>query len=183
MRHGVTLVLAGSLGAVGLALVGCDSGLPRATFEYRKAYRTARPQRRSLWQALGDGLERLVTHSVSPLRFISRLGAVAGLLNLLYMGYVVGVNLLKQHVMEGWTTLSLQMSLMFFFVFLILVLMAEYLGHILEEARDRPLYHVLEELGDSGSVGSPGLRNVLGHPPPLDSPPYELRDVEAEQPR
>jgi hypothetical protein len=144
-----------------LALIACGTGLPRATFEYTKTFRSPRPPQRGLFDALRRGVEQLVAYSASPLRCLTYLGAAAGLLNLLYVGYVVGVNLFKQNVMEGWTTLSLQVSAMFFFVFLILVLMAEYLGHILEEAKDSPAYHVVEELGGSGPLLNDTARNVL----------------------
>ena len=58
------------------------------------------------------------------------------------------------------TTLSLQATLMFFFVFLILVVVCEYVGRILAEAQDRPLYHVLEER-NSSLLEMQQQRNVL----------------------
>jgi glycosyltransferase involved in cell wall biosynthesis len=148
-----------------LALLSCSVGFPRRQFEYKKVFRAGMPRQRGLLTALDQGIGLLVTHSMSPLRFISYVGMFAGLINLLYVVYVVVVNLVKRNVAEGWTTLSLQNSLMFMFVFLILVLMAEYTSRILEESKDRPLYHVLEELGGS-SVSTIG-RNVLEHSPSL----------------
>jgi polyisoprenyl-phosphate glycosyltransferase len=153
-----------------LALIGCSIGLPRVTFAYRKSFRSPRPRQGGLLEALSRGVEQLVAYSASPLRCLTYLGAAAALFNLLYVGYVVGVNLFKANVVEGWTTLSLQTSALFFFVFLILVLMAEYIGHILEEARDSPLYHVVEELGGSGPLLSDAARNVLGESQTLGNP-------------
>jgi hypothetical protein len=103
----------------------------------------------------------MVLNSISPLRLVSYLGIAAGLFNLLYALYVVGVNLFSSHVAEGWTTLSLQMSAMFFFVFLILVTACEYVGRTLEEAQDRPVYHVLEERNGSEVLKLSDQRNVL----------------------
>jgi hypothetical protein len=159
-----------------LALLGCSLGLPRVTFAYHKSFRAPRAAQGGLLTALSRGVEQLVAYSASPLRCLTYLGAAAAFFNLLYMGYIVGVNLFKENVVEGWTTLSLQTSALFFFVFLILVLMAEYIGHILEEARDSPLYHVVEELGGSGPLLSEGARNVLEESRPLGNPGGEGED-------
>ena len=107
------------------------------------------------------GLTVLVTSSMSPLRMVSYLGAGAAVLNLAYAGYVVGVNLVLDRVAEGWTTLSLQISVMFFFVFLVLVVLCEYVGRTLGEATDRPLYHVLDERSGSPILPFADRQNVL----------------------
>lgn len=107
------------------------------------------------------GLTILVNSSIAPLRLVSYLGIVAAVLNLLYAGYVVAVNLFLSHVAEGWTTLSLQISVMFFFMFLVLVVLCEYVGRTLGEAVDRPLYHVLEERNGSALVPFHDRPNVL----------------------
>src|SRR5438105_2405397 len=91
----------------------------------------------------------IVTNSTHPLRFVSWLGLFGGTLNVLYVGYVAAIYLFKKDVAAGWTTLSLQTAGMFFFVFLILVILSEYIGRILEESKERPLYYVLEERNSS----------------------------------
>jgi glycosyltransferase involved in cell wall biosynthesis len=133
-------------------------GPAAATHPYRQARRPGAPPRRLL-DRVDRGLTIMVTHSRRPLRLVSYAGIAAGLLNLLYAGYVVGANLLLSRVAEGWTTLSLQLAVMFFVIFLILVVVCEYVGHILEEAQERPPYHVLEERAGSGLVLPE--RNVL----------------------
>jgi glycosyltransferase involved in cell wall biosynthesis len=148
-----------------LALLGCRIGFPRKVLNYRKVYRAgAPPRRRSLWQALDRGVATLVTNTVSPLRIITFVGCGAGLLNLLYCFYVIGINLFKREVAEGWTTLSLQISLMFLCVFVILASMAEYLSRVLEETKDQPLYHLLEEQGSATVSIDPATRNVTTYP-------------------
>jgi glycosyltransferase involved in cell wall biosynthesis len=134
-------------------------GYGGATHTYRPVYRAAGRAGRGLFDKIDRGLSIVVLNSRSPLRLVSYIGMAAGLFNLLYSGYVVVVNLVSNHVAAGWTTLSLQMNLMFLFVFLILVVMCEYVGRIMEEAQDRPLYHVLEER--HGSVLPAQGRNVL----------------------
>ena len=58
------------------------------------------------------------------------------------MVLMLGIYFFKKEVAPGWATLSLQSSAMFFFVFLILVLLSEYVVQILAESQDNPLYHV-----------------------------------------
>lgn len=100
---------------------------------------------RSLIQAISDGLSMCVMHSRTPLRLASVIGITASVLNLAYVGYVVGVYLIKADVQAGWVTLSLQNAGMFFFVFVSLLLMSEYLTQTLDEVQERPLYHVRDE--------------------------------------
>lgn len=105
-----------------------------------------------LFSKIDRGITILVHSSIAPLRLVSYLGVFVGLLNLAYAGYVVVINLVKDQVAEGWTTLSLQLSGMFFFLFVVLVVLCEYVGRTLTESIDRPLYTVAEE-----RTGSPVL--------------------------
>lgn len=108
-----------------------------------------------------SALELSTNYSKYPLRFVSWLGLAAALLNLFYAGYVVIINIVKKHVAEGWTTTSLQSSLMFFLLFLILAILSEYIGKILEESRNEPSYHIIEELNSKVSVADATRRNII----------------------
>lgn len=100
------------------------------------------------------------SYSSHPLRVVTYFGFFAGILNLFYALYVVVVNLSRPSVAQGWTTLSLQASLMFFFVFMILAMLAEYVGQILEEARNESPYHIKHELSSIVSIADETRRNV-----------------------
>jgi hypothetical protein len=90
------------------------------------------------------------------------MGIVAAIINLCYVGYVIGIYLFKNDVAPGWVTLSLQNAVMFLFVFGNLVLISEYVAQILDESQDRPLYHVLDERASAfGSDKRLARRNVL----------------------
>lgn len=151
-----------------VSLLCCSIGFGQTTFSYEKIYRTPTPKQRGLREAVDLGLAALITSSTTPLRFVSYTGCVAAALNLLYVGYIFIVNLIKSKVAEGWTTLSLQSSVMFLLNFVILVVMSEYISHILEESQDRPLYHIADEEGSATVVFDPGLRNVQEHSVSLD---------------
>ena len=124
-------------------------------------YVRSSPRRRPLLGRVGNVATLLITHSVLPIRCISALCLVASGLNLLYVGYVVAVYLLKASVAPGWTTLSLQISAMFLLTFVHLFLLGEYVARLMEESLVRPLYHVLDESCSDMKVYDPARRNVL----------------------
>lgn len=136
-------------------------GYGGATHPYTPVVRPGAKPADGLLTKVDRGLTVLITSSMSPLRAVSYLGAGAAVLNLAYAGYVVGANLVLDRVAAGWTTLSLQLSGMFFFVFLVLVVLCEYVGRTLGEATDRPLYHVLEERTGSPLLPFTTRPNVL----------------------
>jgi glycosyltransferase involved in cell wall biosynthesis len=138
----------------------CSVGFKQTEVAYEQVARGTAQPRRGLRESFDLGVSSLVTTTTSPLRWVSYAGLVAAGLNLAYVGYVCGVNLFKDHVAEGWTTLSLQASSMFFMVFVIQAVMSEYVGRILDEAKERPLYHIVDELGSPVAVYDPTLRNV-----------------------
>ena len=111
-------------------------------------------------QLVRKGIEMLSNYSSHPLRALTYFGMFAGFLNVLYAIYVVVVNVSRDEVARGWTTLSLQMSLMFFFLFIIIAILAEYIGKILLETRKEPPYHIMSELSSTISFADETRRNV-----------------------
>lgn len=87
-----------------------------------------------------------LSHSARPLRWTAWLGLLACSINLIYFGYIFVVTLVKQRIAEGWLTTNVMSTLMFFFLFLMLAVLAEYVSRILEETKDQPLYFVDYEL-------------------------------------
>jgi dolichol-phosphate mannosyltransferase len=144
-----------------LRVFGLLVGFPHATLEYEPRARRATPRRKGLAEGCERAIDLIVTNSSRPLRYVSYLGLAGSVLNVLYMGYVVVVRLFWEHVEEGWTTLSLQNAGMFFLLFVILTVLAEYVGRLLAETRDRPLYFVAEERASSVMIADDERRNVV----------------------
>jgi glycosyltransferase involved in cell wall biosynthesis len=142
-------------------LLASEIGLTTATHEYRFISRSGKLPRVNLRRAARTAASMAVNHSVAPLRLVSVLGLAGSFLSLLYSLYVVGVYLFKQDVMPGWTTLSLQVSGLFFLVFVMLTMIGEHLGRLLDEAVDRPLYHVREEQASAVMLSDLARRNVM----------------------
>jgi glycosyltransferase involved in cell wall biosynthesis len=114
------------------------------------------PNRKLLTKAIN----LLSSYSSHPLRVVSYFGLMASGLNIIYAIFVVIVNLTSNDVEKGWTTLSLQSSIMFFLLFLILAMIAEYVGKILVETRNEPPYHIMQELSSTISLADETRRNV-----------------------
>jgi polyisoprenyl-phosphate glycosyltransferase len=144
-----------------LPVLCAQIGYESAAFTYTPVQRGDRRRGRSIRDAIGLGIDILTTTSSHPLRFVTWLGLLASLLNVLYALYVVGIYLFKPTVAEGWTTLSLQSGAMFFFVFLILTVLSEYVGHILVQSEARPLYYVLEERNSRVPLAGEHRLNVV----------------------
>ena len=104
--------------------------------------------------------EIIVSYSHHPLRVVSAIGLFASAANLLYAVYTIAVFIAAKRVAEGWTTLSLELAVMFFLLFIILSVICEYLGRILEETRAQPAYHIMEELSSTVLVADETRRNI-----------------------
>ncbi len=114
----------------------------------------------SIPRLITSALELSTTYSNRPLRFLAWLGFLGSFLNLVYALYVVTVRLFKHNVAEGWTTLSLQSSVMFFLLFAILAFICEYIGKILQETQADATYHIADELNSKVSVADATRRNI-----------------------
>ena len=115
----------------------------------------------SLMQRIDHAMEIAIANSRHPLRVVSRIGLTLSAINLLYALYVVLVYLFNRNVAAGWTTMSMQMTGMFFFLFLILAVLCEYVGRILEETQERPLYFVSAERTSSVLLENSIETNIL----------------------
>jgi polyisoprenyl-phosphate glycosyltransferase len=142
------------------ALVASETGFPMATYCYQQQP-SARRRDRGLLASIRRGVSILINNSNVPLRFVSGVGLVGSLLCLLYGVYIFVINLVKETVTEGWTTLSLQVSGLFFLVFLMLALIGEYMARVLDESMERPLYHLRGEKASSVMISDATRRNVL----------------------
>jgi hypothetical protein len=124
-------------------------GYQHEFFPYSLETREGGP-RLTKWTAeVAIAIDLLAASTRHPLRMVTAAGLLGAFLNLLYAVYVVCIFLIKTSVVEGWTTTSLQLSGMFFFVCLILAVLSEYVGTILGEVRSRPLYFIAQESNSS----------------------------------
>ena len=132
-----------------LRIFASGLGYRQQVFSYTPLNRRGATRHLPVGEELATAIDILTLHTRHPLRVVSLLGLGVAGLNLLYVGYVVAIYLFKDKVAEGWTTTSLQLSGMFFFLFLLLAVLSEYVGSLLGEVRVRPAYFVAEEKNSS----------------------------------
>ncbi|MEA3249116.1 MAG: glycosyltransferase [Patescibacteria group bacterium] len=147
-----------------LRLFGKYTGLASQEFAYDQEARPgAKPktQNTGFRRKLETAVDIAVSNSSHPLRSVTYLGLAAGAINLLYMLYIVGIYLFKSDVQPGWTTSSLQSAIMFFFVFLILTVFAEYLGKLMNEVVPKETYTVADEKTSSTVLADTDQLNVV----------------------
>jgi len=137
------------------------------------SYETQVPQRpepafRRLMRHLTTVTSILVSNSGVPLRIASGLGLLACFANFLYLGYILVVTMVKSRLAEGWLTTSLTQTSMFLALFLIMTILSEYIGRILDETKEQPLYFVECETNSTVSEMNRERLNVVheGAEPP-----------------
>ena len=95
------------------------------------------------------GIERAialtVATSVLPIRIISLTCLSAAVLSVVYSLYVVVIYLTKEAVAPGWTTISLQLSVIFFLLSMSLGVLSEYIVYITNLTAKPPRYHIARE--------------------------------------
>ena len=95
------------------------------------------------------GIERAialtVATSVLPIRIISLTCLSAAMLSVVYSLYVVVIYLTKEDVAPGWTTISLQLSVIFFLLSMSLGVLSEYIVYITNLTAKPPRYHIARE--------------------------------------
>ncbi|MNM01325.1 Undecaprenyl-phosphate 4-deoxy-4-formamido-L-arabinose transferase [compost metagenome] len=119
------------------------SGFARVNLTYSAAPKAGRPK------VLGDSIDRgmrlLASTTRAPMRLVTTLSLFGASANVVYSIYVVAVALFKKDVAPGWVSLSLQQSGMFFLVSLVLLVLGEYILHMVSLSNEGPLYHVAQE--------------------------------------
>jgi glycosyltransferase involved in cell wall biosynthesis len=136
-------------------------GYQHEFFSYAIQARAGAPRVTTWGVEVATAIDLLAANTRHPLRMVTATGLLGAFLNLLYAAYVVVIFLLKPDVAAGWTTLSLQLSGMFFFVCLILAVLSEYVGTILGEVRSRPLYFIAQESNSSVLLEDTVLSSIV----------------------
>ena len=73
--------------------------------------------------------------------------------------YVLAVVILKDDVAQGWASISLQMSGMFFLISLVLLVLGEYILNMASVSNEGPPYHVGQEF-NSAKITRKGKLNI-----------------------
>ncbi len=118
-------------------------GFARVNMEYSSKPLTRNAKK--LGESIDRGMRLLVSTTQAPMRLVTSLSLFGAAANLIYSVYVVAVGIFKTDVAQGWVSMSLQQSGMFFLISLVLLVLGEYILHMTSLSNEGPLYHVGQE--------------------------------------
>jgi dolichol-phosphate mannosyltransferase len=128
-------------------------GFRQATVEYDKEARLHGRSGWTLQKKLKLAVDSVTSFSYVPIRFMSYLGSVVGLLGLLYAGLVV-INFIGGNPVPGWSSLIVVVLLVGGIQMMMMGVLGEYLWRALDEARRRPRYIVEATVGHVAPPGA-----------------------------
>jgi dolichol-phosphate mannosyltransferase len=119
-------------------------GFRRAKVSYVPADRLSGRTKFSLGRMIALALDGVLATSIRPLRLATLLAGVMSLVTAIYAVYVLWVSLVLDIAIPGWTSVILVVSMVGALQLLVLGIIGEYLGRVLQEVRHRPAYIVEE---------------------------------------
>jgi dolichol-phosphate mannosyltransferase len=127
-------------------------GFPYVNIPYVRKRREIGKSRWTLSKKVKLFIDSILAFSFVPVRAISGLGLVLGIVALLYGLYIIGLKLLAPQSPPGWTALMVVLLFVSAFQMIALGVIGEYVWRGLDAARGRPLYvvkHVYESTTSS----------------------------------
>lgn len=95
------------------------------------------------------GMAGLTSFSAAPLQLWIGLGATISFLAILYGAYVVFDTVVHGNPVSGWPTLTVALMLFSGIQLLSIGILGEYIGRIFTEVKQRPLYVIAEDAGET----------------------------------
>lgn len=121
-----------------------DVGFQRVILEYKAEERGGGHSKYSFKKLFNAALDALTCFSKTPLRAGLYVGGISGILSVFLILYY-GISYWIHKEGNGMILLCFFLFLFFTVLFLVLGIMGEYIGVLLEEVKDRPIYLVKEE--------------------------------------
>jgi polyisoprenyl-phosphate glycosyltransferase len=142
-RTVINFVLQHPLPEISYRHLPATGGFTRCNLGYRSVRKSV--INRSVRDGIDRGMRLLVSTTRAPMRIVTLLCLFGAIANLLYSIYVLWISFFKVGISPGWASLSLQQSGMFFLISLVLLILSEYIMHMVRMSSDGPSYHVAKE--------------------------------------
>jgi hypothetical protein len=123
------------------------AGFARVNLDYSSRPRIS--SNRQLREGFDRGMRLLFSTTRIPMRIVTWFSLLAATVNFLYAMYVIGIGIFKADVAPGWLSLSLQQSVMFFLISIVLFVIGEYIIQMVALSTEGPLYHIAHELNSA----------------------------------
>jgi len=99
----------------------------------------------NLRQSILRGIKLVTASSSLPLRMATLLAATGALISFLSSFYTFLIWIFKKDVAPGWVSLSMQQSVMFFMISMVLLVLSEYVLEISRKSSSGPAYYIANE--------------------------------------
>ncbi len=120
-------------------------GFPTSFIPYVREERKIGKSRWTFKKKMKLFIDSFIAFSFFPIRVLSIMGILFGILSLIYAVYIVIHKLSGQIEIQGWSALMITVLFIGSFQMIGLGILGEYLWRILDEVRNRPQYVVREE--------------------------------------
>lgn len=125
-------------------------GFRTHSIPYQCEPRQAGKSKYSYGKLINLALDSIISFSQRPLRYMSIGSILISVIMACYAGFILLQKLFyNQHLAEGLASLIFVISSLFAILFLFLAVISEYIGRILTESKNRPLYYIREEYGNT----------------------------------
>jgi glycosyltransferase involved in cell wall biosynthesis len=122
-------------------------GYKDTSVEFHGADRFSGTTKYSLAEMFKFGWHGISSFSIVPLRIGIGLGVLTSLASFYFLADAFYEKMVSGTAVPGWASTVGVISLLFGILFIFLGLLGEYIGRILEQVRDRPLFIVADSLG------------------------------------
>lgn len=122
-------------------------GYKTVSITYHCPPRVAGDSKYNLRKSINLSLDSIVGFSSRPLRIMSLFSVLISIVMMVYAGFVLIEKLFThEHLANGMASIIFLISGLFSVLFLFLAIISEYIGRILIEAKNRPLYNLKQEI-------------------------------------
>jgi glycosyltransferase involved in cell wall biosynthesis len=135
-------------------------GYGTETFWYKPISRRGKPTTRGFLEAINLGVSIVVANSSHPLRLMSVFALGVSGMAVLYAIWYSALPLFSATAPTEWMTMLAWITVPVFVLFVIAAALCEYIGRILIEIQDRPLYFVAEEWSYGSTVVDDSRKNI-----------------------
>jgi glycosyltransferase involved in cell wall biosynthesis len=123
------------------------AGFKQASVEYDRAEREAGSTKFNYWKLWTLALDGITSSSTVPLRIWSYVGAFVALFAMAYAGFIAVDTMLFGNSVPGYASLIVSILFLGGIQLISLGVLGEYVGRILTETKQRPLYVIRETIG------------------------------------
>ena len=115
------------------------------------------------------GIKFLISTSGAPMRVVSILSIFGALMNVFYSIYILIIAFAKTEIAEGWITLSLQQSGMFFLISIFFFILSEYILEMKGLKKNEHSNYISQEFGSSVILRHNKINLKENDSPPSDN--------------